>query len=183
MGHCPGHCPGLSTNTTSKSYPRRSMNRDPLWNLGSQVYRQCEVLNSRIEKNLVLRRGEIAEGWLLATGIAPIPAQYSNSAVVPLQLTFWDQFGDEIVAQRGDTPCYGKCSGTTRECGRVLDCTDWTQPVSPGSSPSKKTRAADIWSYLPRKRLLSSKGSRDGRRFVVIGGVRFRLGIANAVLP
>jgi hypothetical protein len=97
-----GHCPGLSTNYDEQIVPASFNDRDPLWNLGSQVCQQCEVLNSRIEKNLVLRRGEIAEGWLLATGIAPIPAQYSNFVVVEFQLTFWDQFGDEIVAQRGD---------------------------------------------------------------------------------
>ena len=136
------------------------------------MYRQCEVLNSPIEKNLVLRRGEIAEGWLLTTGIAPIPAQYSNSVVVPFQLTFWDQFGDEIVAQRGDSPCYGKCSGTTRECEgywTVRTCTDWTQPVSPGSSPSKKTRGADICSWSPRKSLLSSKGFNADNDTGVVG--------------
>ena len=60
------------------------------------MYRPNEVLNLRIEKNLVLARGQIAEGWLLASGIAPIPAEYGKSAVVPFRLSLWDQFGNEI---------------------------------------------------------------------------------------
>jgi hypothetical protein len=43
-----GHCPGLSTNYDEQIVPASFNDRDPLWNLGSQVYRQCEVLNSRI---------------------------------------------------------------------------------------------------------------------------------------
>src|ERR1700722_17466075 len=69
--------------------------------LGGQFYSQHEVLNSRIEKNLVLRCGQIVEGFLLATGLSPIPPEYGNSAVVPFRLSFLDQFGDEIGAQRG----------------------------------------------------------------------------------
>jgi|SRR5580704_9076093 hypothetical protein len=88
----------LSTDYDAQIVPASFNDRDPLWSLGSQVYRQCEVLNSRIEKNLVLSRGQMAEGWLLATGIAPIPGEYSNFAVAPFRLTVWDQFGDEICA-------------------------------------------------------------------------------------
>ena len=93
---------GLSTDYDAQIVPESFSERDPLWKLGSQVYQQREVLNSRIEKNLVVSRGEIVEGWLLASGITPIPAQYSNFAVVPFRLSFWDQFGDEIAVQRGN---------------------------------------------------------------------------------
>ena len=50
-------------------------------------------------------------------------------------------------------------------------------------SVRRSQQGADTLSCLPRKSLQSSKGSRDGRRFAVIGGVRSRLGIANAVVP
>jgi hypothetical protein len=57
------------------------------------------VLNGRIENNLVLERGQVVEGLLLATGIRPIPVQYSDCAGAPFRLTLWDQFGNEIGAQ------------------------------------------------------------------------------------
>ena len=87
---------GLSTDHDKQIVAESFADRDPLWNLGGQVYQKREVLNSRIEKGLVLSRGKIVEGWLLATGLAPIPAPYRNFAVVPFRLSFWDQFGNEI---------------------------------------------------------------------------------------
>ena len=76
----------------------------------------------------------------------------------------------------------GRCSGTTPNRGRESGYTAQMQAASPKSSPSEKQQGANALSCLPRKSVRSSK-SRDGRRFVVIGGVRFRLGIANAVVP
>ena len=38
----------------------------------------------------------MVEGWILASGLEPIPQQYRNNAIVPCQLTFWDQFQHEI---------------------------------------------------------------------------------------
>ena len=52
---------------------------------------QSEVLNWRTERNLVLARGRIVEGCLLATGLRPIPAHHSNFAAVPFRLSLWDQ--------------------------------------------------------------------------------------------
>lgn len=104
---------GLATAYDDQIVPESFDGRDLIFRLGGQEYRPCEVLNSRIEKGLVLSRGQIAEGWLLATGIAPIPAQYSDFAAVPFQLRVWDQFGREYSAKdtlsalrrtkRGDT--------------------------------------------------------------------------------
>jgi hypothetical protein len=90
---------GLSTDHDEQIVPGSFDDRDRFWSLGGQLYRPCEVLNSRIEKGLVLTRGQIVEGWLLATGVAPIPADHSNLAVVPFRLSFWDQFANEIVAE------------------------------------------------------------------------------------
>jgi hypothetical protein len=48
-------CP--STDYDDQIVPESFHDRNVLCRLGGQVYRQCEVLNSRIEKNLVLARG------------------------------------------------------------------------------------------------------------------------------
>jgi hypothetical protein len=87
---------GLETSYDDQIVPASFDDRDRMWNLGGQMYRPNEVLNSPIEKTLVLAKGQIAEGSLLASGIAPIPAEYGKSAVVPFRLSFWDQFGNEI---------------------------------------------------------------------------------------
>ena len=102
----------LLTAYDEQIVPESFDDRDLLCRLGGQEYRACEVLNSRIEKGLVLSRGQMAEGWLLATGLAPIPAQYSNFAAVPFQLSVSDQFREYSAkgslsvlrrAKRGDT--------------------------------------------------------------------------------
>ena len=87
---------GVSTNYDDQIEPESFEEGSPVCRLGGQEYSPCEVLNSRIEKNLVLRRGQVIEGWLLATGITPIPAEYCNLAAVSFQLSFWDQLGDEF---------------------------------------------------------------------------------------
>jgi hypothetical protein len=92
----------LNTDHDDQIVPESFDDRHLIFKLGGQEYYRREVLNPRIEKNLVLRRGETAEGWLLATGIAPIPGGCSNFAVVPFRLALWDQFGDEIAVQRGN---------------------------------------------------------------------------------
>jgi LPS sulfotransferase NodH len=45
------------------------------------------------------RRGDVAEGWLVASGIKPIPDNYPNRAVMELTLSFTDQFGQPHAAQ------------------------------------------------------------------------------------
>jgi len=121
-------------------------------------HRRREVLNPRMEKNLVLRHGEIAEGWLLATSISKIPPQYSNFAVAPFRLTVWDQFGDEIGAA-------GRLSVLRRVQRDTVGMRKGTGPYGldatgkPGSSPPKKTRGADICSCSPRRVWQAAKGS------------------------
>jgi hypothetical protein len=67
----------------------------PTCTLGQQEYRRCEVLNQKIERNLILRRGQIVEGWILAGGVRPIPQQYLDGFTAPFQVRFFDQFGCE----------------------------------------------------------------------------------------
>jgi hypothetical protein len=89
----------LCTHYDEQIVPESFEDGSPECKLGGREYQLREVLNMRIEKDLVLRRGQIVEGWLLATGIAPIPAEYRNFAVVPFHLSLWDQFGNEIDAE------------------------------------------------------------------------------------
>jgi hypothetical protein len=58
-----------------------------------------ETLNGKIANGLRLNRGDVFEGWVAATGLAAIPAEYKNWMITRLKLTFTDQFGDEHGAE------------------------------------------------------------------------------------
>ncbi len=92
----------LNTDYDDQIVPESFEDRHLIFKLGGQEYYRREVLNPRIEKNLALSRGQIVEGWLLATGISKIPPDSTNFAVAPFRLTIWDQFGNEIAVQRGN---------------------------------------------------------------------------------
>jgi hypothetical protein len=71
--------------------------RKPFCKLGSLEFEGREVLNSRLENHLrFYDQGAMVEGWLLASGLRPIPPQYRYGQTLPCQLTFWDQFHHEI---------------------------------------------------------------------------------------
>jgi len=87
---------------------------------GSRYYRPAkgleferdDVLNHRImEGGLRLRRGELLEGLLIATGAPPIPEGYSHGMPVEVELLLTDQF-DEVycanVELRADHRIGGK---------------------------------------------------------------------------
>ena len=59
-----------------------------------------EVLNHRIENRLRFRRGDLADGWLLATGSKPIPPQYGPGRPAPLEVAFLDQFSEQHTVRR-----------------------------------------------------------------------------------
>jgi hypothetical protein len=70
--------------------------RNPVCQLGGLVFERREILNSHIENGIRFRhRGDTVEGWLLASGLRPIPQQYREGTRVPFQLTFRDQFKQE----------------------------------------------------------------------------------------
>jgi hypothetical protein len=72
---------------------RNSLHLSPLH------YSRGEVLNQRIENGLRFhRRGDMFEGIILAYGLRPIPGEYLDGALVPFQITFEDQFGEESIA-------------------------------------------------------------------------------------
>jgi hypothetical protein len=61
------------------------------------VFTESELLNERIENGLRFpHRGHMVEGWIVATGLRPIPDEYRHGVIVPFELTFSDQFGQEI---------------------------------------------------------------------------------------
>ena len=108
----------LSTDYDDQIAPESFDDRDRVWKLGGREYSQSEVLNLRIERNLVLPRGRIIEGRLLATGLGPIPAHYSNFAAVPFRLSLWDQFGNEIGAEEGTLSVFPKAQRSNASVGK-----------------------------------------------------------------
>jgi hypothetical protein len=55
-----------------------------------------DVLNHRIERGLRFHhRGDVAEGWVVASGLKLIPDTYRNWMITRLSLAFTDQFGCE----------------------------------------------------------------------------------------
>ena len=60
----------------------------------------ADVLNHRIQNGLRFhRRGDVAEGWIVATSSKPIPDNYRGRMITKLSLTFTDQFGYDHSAQ------------------------------------------------------------------------------------
>jgi hypothetical protein len=57
-----------------------------------------EVLNDRIERDLRFRRGDMREGWLLAMGNKSVPKEYGPGILAPVEVRFFDQFGQSQVA-------------------------------------------------------------------------------------
>ena len=63
-------------------------------------FTRAEVLNHFIEeRHCFHHRGDSVEGWLLATGLEPIPDAYRNNTSVPVDVSFTDQFGVDYVSQ------------------------------------------------------------------------------------
>jgi hypothetical protein len=77
-----------------------SANEKGLYYLGRGFeFTRAEVLNHLIEeRHCFHRRGDSVEGWLLATGLEPIPDAYRNNTSVPVDVSFTDQFGVDCVS-------------------------------------------------------------------------------------
>jgi hypothetical protein len=73
---------------------------DPLYDFGGQLFPRDQILNPRILNGLRFHgRGDMVEGWILASGSVAIPEQYRENAAVPFQLKLFDQFGHEFRAE------------------------------------------------------------------------------------
>ena len=68
---------------------------DP-WRLGQRDFPRSEVLNMRIMDALTLNPGRMAEGWLLAVGLKPMPEAFHHGMTVPFTLELWDQYENVI---------------------------------------------------------------------------------------
>jgi len=77
--------------------------RHSICKLGQRDYLQSEVLNHRIGTNVPLRRNQRIEGYILAGGLRPIPAEYRDFCTVALRISFLDQFDHRH-------PAYGRLS-------------------------------------------------------------------------
>jgi hypothetical protein len=75
-----------------------SFHDDPICRLGRAEYWQDEALNQQMEDGLVLSRGQMVEGYILASGLRRIPRERGKFAV-PFVIVFSDQFGDEFPAK------------------------------------------------------------------------------------
>jgi hypothetical protein len=63
-------------------------------------FTRAEVLNHLIEeRHCFHHRGDSVEGWLLATGLKPIPDTYPNRMRVEVEVKFTDQFVVDHVSQ------------------------------------------------------------------------------------
>jgi len=62
-------------------------------------FTRTEVLNHLIEeRHCFHHRGDSVEGWLIASGLKPIPDAYRNNTPVPVDVSFTDQFGVDYVS-------------------------------------------------------------------------------------
>jgi hypothetical protein len=72
-----------------------SFHDEPICRLGTAEYSPSEVLNLRIERGLRLSRGQMVEGYILATGLQRVPIEYGEFPL-PFEIVFMNQFGDEF---------------------------------------------------------------------------------------
>jgi hypothetical protein len=71
--------------------------RHPMYRLFQLLYPLNQVLNQRIENQLKFQgRGQMAEGFLLASGLKPFPGDYHHGMAAPIVLTLFDQNENEI---------------------------------------------------------------------------------------
>src|ERR1700674_68753 len=90
-------------------------NQTGLYGVGAAFeFTADEALNHRIENRLHFRRrGDVAEGWLLASDHKPIPDKYRTWMTMELRLTFTDQFGHDDSAQAKATLQRSACFGNS----------------------------------------------------------------------
>jgi hypothetical protein len=94
--------------------------RTPLWRLGQKDFPQSEVLVMRIMDALTLNPGRMAEGWILAVGLKPMPEAFHHGMTVPFTLELWDQY-ENVIPQDAelfvDRTCKPKNKFVRQESG------------------------------------------------------------------
>jgi hypothetical protein len=112
-------------------------NQKGLYRVGHAVnFTEEEVLNHRIENGLHFHHpGEVAEGWVVASGLRPIPDKYRNWMIRELCLTFTDQYGHDFSA---------RAKATLHRSARSMN-SDSRVRKSPGAFEVENT-GNEIWS-------------------------------------
>jgi hypothetical protein len=94
--------------------------RTPLWRLGQKDFPQSEVLVMRIMDALTLNPGRMAEGWILAVGLKPMPEAFHHGMTVPFTLELLDQY-ENVIPQDAelfvDRTCKPKNEFVRQESG------------------------------------------------------------------
>lgn len=109
--------------------------------LGGMTFETRELLNPRIQDNFRFhRRGQVVEGWVLMSGVVPIPAEYRDFALAPFAITLTDQFGHEHC-EHGELSVLRRTLGCSTAVlrGTGLDGLDATQRPR-GLSPSEESK-------------------------------------------
>ncbi len=73
--------------------------RDESFHFAGKEFPKREVLNSRLEKPLVLRPGQVVEGTILACGLRRIPDDHKQSSRSSCTLALEDQYRSEVSAE------------------------------------------------------------------------------------
>ena len=140
---------------------------DPVWRLGGTEYLPGEVLNHRIAGGLRLSRGEMVEGLILASGLARIPAEYRDGALVPFEITFTTSLGNVYGAE-------GRCSvsrAVQQEIPSVrrgtslyaLDATQKPRELSPSEESARRYRELLAQEKAVRSTTKGSTGNDDSQ--------------------
>jgi hypothetical protein len=74
--------------------PESTFGNEAIFNFCAHRFPREKILNERINDGLRFHyRGQLIEGWLLSSGIQPIPQQLPNKNFTSLQLTLFDSLG------------------------------------------------------------------------------------------
>jgi hypothetical protein len=113
-------------------------------------FTEDEALNYLIEDGLHFRRrGDVAEGWLLASGHRPIPEKYRDRVTTELRITFTDQFGHDHSGQAKATlersACLRNSDFRVRKSQRVFEVVRPENEIwFRGTTPSTLKRQPDV---------------------------------------
>jgi hypothetical protein len=95
---------------------------------GGLDFERKQVLNERIESSLGFRqRGQRVEGWLLATGLRPVPPEYGPRRRAPFELHFFDQQDNSYTCAGAAEVCRFRRDFARTRVGSLYGKTD--QPV------------------------------------------------------
>lgn len=126
--------------------------RHPTWSIESLVVTGREFINYRIETGLSFSRAdERIEGFILGSGISPVPREYATGRPFPITVTFSDIYGETSSAQARiflDSAKNGlkmarhpePHSGSFRQRSTDANSTTSTQPLASAAKTDQKAK-------------------------------------------